>query len=701
MKKILVTGGLGFIGSNFIRFLLKRYPDLHLVNLDKETYSGNRENLADLEKNPHYTFIQGEICDPKTVERTMKGCTALFNFAAQTHVDRSILKAEDFVMTNIVGTHVLLEAAKKYSLNRFIHVSCYDEQTRAVTPEGLKTYKELKEGDLVFSLNPVTKEIELKPIEKVIIQPYEGEMIHFKNKRVDLCVTPNHNMFILDTTKKRLLVETAEEVSKRSIFYLPEVYWRGKKEEYIDLKDYGRVKTKDLMYLLGIFIGDGFIAYQEKKRETMTGLPRSEYLEKARDEQSGEFKTIEKLGNHVTTCHSYRMFLDIPESDKCRKRVKETLSRLGIDYRCHSGKAGTHLYFSSKTLMDFFAQCGQGAHHKRIPQWALDYSPEYLTSLLEGLMDSDGHNGKIYHTVSEKLVSDVCELCIKLNLKPSIHSRHTASSLNGRKIEGKSYYVFVANTAKSISRHRNKRVNYKGNIWCLKVKDNKNFLVERNGRFDFCGNTDEVYGSIEKGVFNEESPLNPSSPYSATKAAADLLILAYHKTYKLPVVITRCTNNFGPYQYPEKLVSLFITNAIEDRTLPLYGDGLNVREWIYVLDHCEALDTVWKKGKEGEIYNVGTGEQISNKVMTLAILKILGKPESLVDFVKDRPGHDRRYAVDATKIRSLGWQPRHSFVDALKETVQWYQSHEAWWQRLKKKRKDFQEYYQIQYGERG
>mgnify|MGYP001560590810 FL=1 len=237
---------------------------------------------------------------------------------------------------------------------------------------------------------------------------------------------------------------------------MPEGHWIGKNEEYLNIEGYGLVKTKDLMYILGIFIGDGFIAYQEKAVETKTGLAREEYLKKSRDIIRGRFKRIEKQGNHKSISHSYRIFFDIPENDKCRRRVEETLSRLGIKYHPHKGKAGTHLYSTSKAFMKLFAQCGQGAHNKRIPSWALEYSPEYLNCLLGGLMDSDGCKSKLYHTVSERLVFNICELCIKLNFKPSIHKRHTTSFINGRKIEGDAWYVFIAKTVKSISRHRNR-----------------------------------------------------------------------------------------------------------------------------------------------------------------------------------------------------------------------------------------------------
>ncbi len=333
MRKIFVTGGLGFIGSNFVRFLLERHRDLQIVNFDKETYCGNPENLADIQKDSRYTFIRGDICDGSAVAHAMKGCDTAVNFAAQTHVDRSILSAQEFILTNVQGTQSLLEAARQLTLEKFIQIS-----------------------------------------------------------------------------------------------------------------------------------------------------------------------------------------------------------------------------------------------------------------------------------------------------------------------------------------------------------------------------TDEVYGSIPEGFFSETSPLAPSSPYAASKASADLISLSYFKTYGVPVLITRCSNNFGPYQYPEKLVSLFITNALEDRKLPLYGDGLNVREWIYVLDHCEAIEAVWKKGNIGEIYNIGSGEECANKKMAQSILKELGKSEALIGYVKDRPGHDRRYAVSAAKLRSLGWAPRHSFEEALRQTVAWYRKNNSWWMKLKKKKKEFQDYYDVQYG---
>jgi len=210
--------------------------------------------------------------------------------------------------------------------------------------------------------------------------------------------------------------------------------------------------------------------------------------------------------------------------------------------------------------------------------------------------------------------------------------------------------------------------------------------------------TDEVYGSVAEGSSTEDDPLRPSNPYSASKAGGDLIALSYWRTHRVPVVITRSSNNFGPHQYPEKVVPLFITNALDDEPLPLYGDGRNVRDWLYVLDNCAAIDLVLRRGRDGEVYNVGGGHEVENVVLTREILKYTGKPDTLIRRVTDRPGHDRRYSVDSSKIGRLGWAPRHPFASALEATVRWYREHESWWRPLKSG--GFRAWYERQYANR-
>lgn len=219
--------------------------------------------------------------------------------------------------------------------------------------------------------------------------------------------------------------------------------------------------------------------------------------------------------------------------------------------------------------------------------------------------------------------------------------------------------------------------------------------------------TDEVYGSIEKGLFTEESPLRPNSPYAASKASSDLLARAYYETHGLKVIITRCSNNYGPYQFPEKLIPLVLSNALENKAVPVYGDGMNIRDWIYVLDHCRALETVFHRGKAGEVYNIGGKNEQRNidivKIILLDLARKTGAEEGallrLITFVKDRPGHDRRYAIDPSKMeREFGWSPEMDFKSGISRTVDWYLANGDWWRHIISG--DYREYYKMQYGQR-
>jgi len=209
--------------------------------------------------------------------------------------------------------------------------------------------------------------------------------------------------------------------------------------------------------------------------------------------------------------------------------------------------------------------------------------------------------------------------------------------------------------------------------------------------------TDEVYGSLgPSGKFTEETPMHPNSPYAASKASADNFVLAYQHTYGLPAVITRCSNNYGPFQFPEKLIPLMIANALSDKPLPVYGDGMNVRDWLHVADHCSAIDAVLHRGRAGEVYNIGGSNEKPNLELVKLLLTLLGKKETLITFVKDRPGHDRRYAIDSSKIqKELGWKPAFTFEKGMKETVEWYIQNRKWWERIISG--EYKEYYRKMY----
>jgi len=212
--------------------------------------------------------------------------------------------------------------------------------------------------------------------------------------------------------------------------------------------------------------------------------------------------------------------------------------------------------------------------------------------------------------------------------------------------------------------------------------------------------TDEVYGSVPEGSSKETDELRPRNPYSASKAGADRLAYSYWATYQVPVIVTRASNNYGPNQFPEKIIPLFITNLIDDIPVPLYGDGQNVRDWLHVDDHCRAVDLLIDQGAPGEVYNIGGGNHVKNVDLTHRILALVGKPDSLIKPVADRPGHDRRYSLDTAKLQSLGWRPRESFEDGLANTVTWYRDNERWWRPIKDEDPEFRKYYQSQYGSR-
>jgi dTDP-glucose 4,6-dehydratase len=212
--------------------------------------------------------------------------------------------------------------------------------------------------------------------------------------------------------------------------------------------------------------------------------------------------------------------------------------------------------------------------------------------------------------------------------------------------------------------------------------------------------TDEVYGSIDTGSFTETHPLNPRNPYSASKAGGDRMAYAYSQTYGLPVIVTRASNNFGPWQYPEKLIPLFVTNAIDDLPLPLYGDGRNVRDWLYVDDHCAAIDFLIEHGVNGDTYNVGGGNERENREITQTILSLTSKPDSLIKRVADRQGHDRRYSIDMSKVEGMGFRCQTDFDEALRRTVQWYVENETWWRAIKERSAEFKAYYEKQYASR-
>jgi len=663
-----------------------------------------------------HRFVKGDICKKEAVLNALPAeADAIFNFAAESHVDRSIQSASEFVLTNVLGTQNLLDAARAKNIRRFVQVSCYDEQTRALTKDGLKNCYELKEGDKVLSLNQETNLVEEKAVEKIIIQDYEGEMIHFKTYLADLLVTPNHRMYYRQKRRDGftpVLFDDAQKILDKPFLYFPTGKWKGRKTELTDIKGIGQVSTKDLFYVCGVFIGDGFLATQTKKMPSKTGLSKSESDEFRRNQKTGRFeKAAARVGTkEFFTCTSWRIFFDVPQNDKARKRLESSLDNLGIKWTAHNNKSGEHIYICSKEWSEFFLQFGRGFKNKHIPNWLLECDSEILQYLFDGLIDSDGHyrpNGRpVFSTSSKRLMENICELSVKLGMSPRIRKRDVNDSAylteTNREIRASTdaYIVYFRTDNIGIGQRNYKKIPYKGKIWCVKVEDNKNLIVERNGILQFCGNTDEVQGSLPEdsdSYFTENSPIQPNSPYAASKAAAEHFVRAANETFGLETIITRCGNNYGQRQFPEKLIPLMISNAMNDEPLPVYGDGRNVRDWIFVEDHARAIWLAYQKGKSGESYNIGARNERQNIEVVRAILDALGKPHSLIKFVTDRLGHDRRYAIDATKVETeLGWRPQTDWEEGLQKTIEWYRENQNWVNHIRNGA--YRDYYRKTYG---
>lgn len=665
-NKILVTGGAGFIGSCFANMLFQK--DQRILVVDKLTYAGDRSNLIQA-----VPFLNADINDLKP--NWIPDVDCIVNFAAETHVDNSLKDETPFHHTNYMGTANLLKIARDMNVKRFVQVSCYDEETKTLTKSGLKHYNELQVGDIVFTLNNFGF-VEEQPIEKIFIQEYEGEMLKLKNGLVDMMVTPNHRMY--DDKLNVFEANTLETWAKYINYRLP--YPQGLecgKNDSVFIGDKS-IDLCDLFYISGVFIGDGFTAYQEKIHKNKSGLSKAEFSK--RRNEKGQFISGVTGDNKIYVSKCYRIFIDVPENDESRNRIECTLTRLGIKWHAHKGKAGEHIYFSSKLWSNYFEQFKQYSKNRIIPDWMLEYKQEYLKCLYEGLIDTDGSAQNIgnsvrycYTTISKELVDDICELSIKIGKYPSVYYNHNISYINNRKIEGYAYNIVFASRPKAINVKWVKRELYNNKVWCITVK-NKNFLTERNGCYAFSGNTDEVFGpSKNNECFTEEDRLNPCNVYAASKASAEMLVNAYHKTYGLNTIITRGSNTFGENQFAEKLIPLTIKNALENKPIPIYGDGSAKRMYIYVKDHARAIEHCMNFGVSGEVYNIPGVAEFDAYTVAYTICYILQKPIGLITFVEDRKGHDSRYLINGVKLNLLKFRYEYpKFYDMLQVTCDYY-----------------------------
>jgi len=478
-QDICVLGGTGSIGTALIARLLDFSPKrIRCVSNDEYSLWLTEKRFGPQSKDNPLRYILKDIRNRYAMREVLRGVDILFMLAAYKHVQYVEYSPQEAIEVNVVGNlQVIEEAIANGRIQKVINISCLDNETRIWTKNGLKRWDEVDAGAVTLTLNK-NGEIEEDEVEGVVTQAYSGDMIQIKTRSLDMMVTPNHKMLLqLHNNSSPIVEEPAIRSSmRRANANIPIGKWAGTDEEWFSLptpslKRYrgrtysvhncpARVKTEDLLYLLGVFIGDGFI---------------------------GDYD-------------ANAIFLDIPEKDKARPRILATLDRMGIDYKCYTGKAGQHIYFSSRALAEVFSSCGRGAKNKTIPDWALRYSPRLLRSLLDGLIDSDGRrNGSMasLSSVSPRLMEKCAELATKMGLHftISIKKNRSIARVGERIIHSQDSFVGLFSkpgASRGFNRNNCKMIHYNGIIWCVGMKHNHNFLAERNGKFFFTGNTDKV-----------------------------------------------------------------------------------------------------------------------------------------------------------------------------------------------------------------
>lgn len=675
-KKIrcAISGAAGFVGSHFVEHFIKN-TDWDIIVLDKLTYASNGfDRLKDIKcyNTERVQTFTVDLNEPLSdgVKKEIGEVDYIINLASESHVDNSIKDPVNFIKNNVNLILNMLEWARELKgLKKFIQFSCYDKKTRAVTKDGLKYYYELTPDDYVLTLNS-KKEPEFQKIDKVIVQDYSGEMIKFGGIS-NLLVTPNHRMY-----DDKMNVVEASEIKNR--FDFPKnIATKNKDVETIYVEGLGELNANDLMYLIGVFIGDGFTAYQKKIKIVDRILKKNKL---------GKFYSV-KSEPHENTSKSYRIFFDVPENDKARKKLEEILTRLGFNWHSEKGRSGEHIYLTSKYLLKFFDEnIGKGAKNKRIPEFCFNLGKNNLQSLYDGLIDSDGYYGKNYDsytTVSDKLVSDIVLLSFLLGKRTSVGYRYSEGKYNGRIIKGGANQIVITNgklATKQISKEF-----YDDKIWCITVK-NKNFLVEREGKYCFSGNTDEVFSTAPEGVkYKEGDRHNPGNPYSASKSAQEAIARAYANTYGIPINITNTMNIIGERQHPEKFVPLCIRKIINGETIQIHSDPTctksGTRFYLHARNvamavHFILTQTDEKLDKEDAskgCWNIVGEREIANSDLAKMIGEIIGKEAKieLVNFHQSRPGHDLRYALDGSKLKKTGFEFPINFEDSLKKTVEW------------------------------
>jgi len=674
MTKVFITGGSGFIGSNLIPKLLEQDHEVYALT----RYVSNRT--------PNYpkgvNVVYGDIRDYLLIQKQIKQIQpeVIVHLGAITPVAYSFEHPQEVTETNYIGTINLANAnLQNPNLEKFVMAGCYDEKTRTyILGKGLVTYDKIEVGDNILSINTQNKEIKFKPVEKMIVKYYEGPMIHFKNKRVNILVTPNHNMLVTKG-KDKYDFEPAEKTAKRKSFKLPFGRWKGLDKEFIDLNKFckkslqwnehrlnKKIKTSDLFYLIGLYIGDGCSQLLKNEFIVRTGLTRKEYLKMAKNPKNGRFISLPENPVKKIT-YSSSIGLAIPSKDKSRKKVEEVLTRLGIKY--HPQKDDT-IYFAARQLSEIFDQCGHRSFEKRIPRWTLEYAPKYLEHLLQGILDSDGDRERIITTTSEKLIDDIVELCTKLG-KTVGFTQYKQNSTNYCDHPRPAWDIFISRTIPTIQLKHTTYEQYKGIIWCPIVRDNHTLLIEREKRVVFCGNTSEEYGNQQDFPIKETAPLRPNQPYAISKVASDLYLQYLEQAYNFPVCVCRPFNTYGRLDNFNFVTESIIIQMFENKPKIYLGDPNPIRDFMYVEDHTDGYMAVIKAKVYPTAVNLCTGNGMSIKMLASKIARFFNyNGEILWSKTYQRPTEIKVLVGDNHLAKeTLGWEPKYDLETALRDFV--------------------------------
>jgi nucleoside-diphosphate-sugar epimerase len=691
--KALVTGGAGFIGSHLVDRLLGDGWDI--VVLD-DLLTGKLSNLSHQKGNKKLQIVKGDIRSLRTLKRVSRGCDAIFHMAAHALMRVSLTDHKADLEYNLIGTTNVLEAMISNKVHDLIFASCYDSETRALTKEGLKTWDQLMEGDLILTINPKTKELQYKPIKKLYVQPYTGVMIHFKGKRTDLLVTPNHRMIMKTFWSDMIEFRQAIDLTRlKTGFVIPSPIWNGPENRTFILSKFvdqsklswnsirvrDQYETIDMLYLIGLYIGDGYIRKDVTTTESKTGYKRPEYLARSHSKENGRFTKIKEKGPETqVSAHQSRISLCIPESDKSRNKVLQYLQKMGFVPRLWKNE----IVFSSKALADFLSsECGNGAHNKRIPRWAMEYAKAELVYLYEGLMDSDGYRGidkngysrtPTFTTVSEYLARDMIELALKLGMHPTISTRHNFEAvLHGRKVHSEEvYYISMGQPEQGI--HKWEREDYSGIIWCASV-ENENFLVERNGKYSFSGNSSAIYGEAAIVPTPEEYIGIQTSLYGAAKLACEAYLQAYSEfapikswSFRFGTVLGERCRRGAIWDFEHKLRK-------NPRELEILGNGKQRKDYLYVKDCVDGIILGYEKSSNKvNIFNLGLQEQTSVDELADIVIQEMGLSNVKKKYtggVRGWIGDNPVVYLSIKKIQELGWKPKMSPVDAIRLTAKW------------------------------